>query len=366
MIIKLNDLMNIFDFEVRKNIKNKRKIYQFEKYKMINILNIYQELSNDIIRPIKYNIFLVKYPKYRVVMSLNIVDKIINHYVARYILINKLDKYLDDRNIATRTNMGRDYGINKVKEYLEYFKRYNKFYILKMDISKYFYSIDHDVLKDMLKSDLDDIEYKIISNIIDSTNYNYINSNIDKLKSIELNSKSTRIKEIKEIPHYNYKKGLPIGNMTSQFLAIYYLYKLDYKIVHDYHLKYYLRYMDDFIIIHNDYNYLVNIKNKIINELNNNYKLKINNKKTFITDNNNGFTYLGYRFRVIYNKTIINVSNSTRIRVKKRIKEVSYLYKHDRMKLETAFSSINTYSYGFKYGSRLKIRRIINNKFFSE
>ena len=88
--------------------------------------------------------------------------------------------------------------------------------------------------------------------------------------------------------------------------------------------------------------------------------LKINNKKTFITDNNNGFTYLGYRFRVINNKTIINVSNSTRIRVKKRIKEVSYLYKHDRMKLETAFSSINTYLYGFKYGSRLRIRRIID------
>ena len=92
MKIKLNDIINIYENEIRKNTKNKRKIYQFEKYKMINILNIYQELSNDIIRPIKYNIFLVKYPKYRVVMSLNISDKIINHYVARYILINKLDK----------------------------------------------------------------------------------------------------------------------------------------------------------------------------------------------------------------------------------------------------------------------------------
>ena len=119
-----------------------------------------------------------------------------------------------------------------------------------------------------------------------------------------------------------------------------------------------------FIIIHNDYNYLVNIKNKIINELNNNYKLKINTKKTLITDNKDGFTFLGYRFRIINNKTIINISNSTRIRVKKRIKEVSYLYKHDRMKLETAFSSINTFLFGFKYGSRLRIRRIIN-KFFS-
>ena len=365
MKIRLNDIINIYDNEIRKNTKNKKKIYQFEKYKMINIMNIYNILSNDIIRPIKYNIFLVKYPKYRVVMSLNIGDKIINHYVARYILINKLDKYLDIRNIATRTNLGRDYGINKVKEYLEHFKKYDKFYILKMDISKYFYSIDHEVLKNMLCNDLDDNEYKIMCNIIDSTNYDYINDTIDKLKNIELNSTSTRIKEIKEIPHYNHGKGLPIGNMTSQFLAIYYLYKLDHKIIHDYKLKYYLKYMDDIIIIHNDYNYLVNIKKKIEEELYDNYKLKINNKKTFITDNSNGFTFLGYRFRINNNKTIINISNSTRIRIKKRIKEVNYLYKHDKMKLETAFSSINTFLFGFKYGSRLRIRRIINNKFFS-
>ena len=319
MIIKLNDLINIYDLEVRCNTKNKKKIFQFEKYKIINIMNIYNELSNNIIRPIKYNIFLVKYPKYRVVMSLNISDKIINHYVARYILINKLDKYLDIRNIATRINMGRDFGIERLKYYLEYYKRYDTFYILKMDLSKYFYSIDHDVLKNMLIKDLNKEEYEIISNIIDSTNYDYINTTIDNLRNIELNSKSTRVKEIKEIPNYNKGKGLPIGNMTSQFLAIYYLYKLDHKIVYDYKLKHYLRYMDDIVIIHHDYNYLLNIKNKIINELNNIYKLKINTKKTFITNNINGFTFLGYRFRVINNKTIINISNSTRIRVKKRI-----------------------------------------------
>ena len=360
MIIKLNDLINIYDLEVRCNTKNKKKIFQFEKYKIINIMNIYNELSNNIIRPIKYNIFLVKYPKYRVVMSLNISDKIINHYVARYILINKLDKYLDIRNIATRINMGRDFGIERLKYYLEYYKRYDTFYILKMDLSKYFYSIDHDVLKNMLIKDLNKEEYEIISNIIDSTNYDYINTTIDNLRNIELNSKSTRVKEIKEIPNYNKGKGLPIGNMTSQFLAIYYLYKLDHKIIYDYHLKYYLRYMDDFIIIHHDKNYLINIKKKIEEELNNTFKLRINYKKTMITNNREGFTFLGYRFRVINKKTVINISNSTRIRVKKRIKEVISLYKHNQLKLETAFSSINTYSYGFKYGSRLRIRRIID------
>ena len=152
--------------------------------------------------------------------------------------------------------------------------------------------------------------------------------------------------------------------MTSQFLAIYYLYKLDYKIIHDYKLKYYLRYMDDIIIIHDDINYLKEIKIKIEKELLNTYKLKINKKKTFITDNREGFTFLGYRFRVINNKTIINISNSTKIRVKKRIKEVKYLYKHDKLSLHSVFSSITTYNFGFKYGSRLKIKRIIDKHFY--
>ena len=68
MIVKLNDIIDIYNNEIRKNTKNKKKIFQFEKYKIINIMNIYNELVNNIIRPIKYNIFLVKYPKYRIVI----------------------------------------------------------------------------------------------------------------------------------------------------------------------------------------------------------------------------------------------------------------------------------------------------------
>ena len=123
--------------------------------------------------------------------------------------------------------------------------------------------------------------------------------------------------------------------------------------------------MDDIIIIHHNYNYLVEIKNKIEEELNNTYKLKVNKKKTFITNNINGFTFLGYRFRVINNKTIINISNSTKIRVKKRIKEVKYLFINNKLNLQSTFSSIMTYTNGFKYGSKLKIKRMIDRNFYS-
>lgn len=108
-----------------------------------------------------------------------------------------------------------------------------EFYILKLDITKYFYSIDHNKLKEMLKEDLND-EYM----------YKYIKD------------KYSDIRAINDIPYYLKDKGLPIGNYSSQFLSIYYLYRLDYKIVHIYKIKHYVRYMDDFILMHEDKEYL--------------------------------------------------------------------------------------------------------------
>ena len=210
--VKLEDIFKIYENEISKNTKNKHKIYNFERYKMMNIKRICYELNNINYHGGFYNIFLIRYPKYRIIMSLNMKDKIINHYVTRYFLMPKLEKFLDDRNVATRKGKGRDYGIKLIKKYLEKMKKYNKFYILKLDISKYFYSIDHEVLKKMLKEDMGDtFEYKYICNIIDSTNKEYINKNIEKIKIRE------NKKEIYDLPYYYSGKGLPIGNMTSQF-----------------------------------------------------------------------------------------------------------------------------------------------------
>ena len=85
------------------------------------------------------------------------------------------------------------------------------------------------------------------------------------------------------LPYYLKDKGLPIGNYSSQFLSIYYLYKIDYKIVHTYHIKHYVRYMDDLILIHENKDYLKEILKKLEEELNNVYKLELNKKKTILS-----------------------------------------------------------------------------------
>ena len=116
MKVSLFDLLLIYETEVKKNVRNKKKILDFEKHKMEYLVDIKNVLENNLYNGGRYNIFLVFEPKVRVIMAQGIYDKIINHYVTRYILIPKLEKYLNDRNCATRKGMGTSYAIKLLKK----------------------------------------------------------------------------------------------------------------------------------------------------------------------------------------------------------------------------------------------------------
>lgn len=157
---------------------------------------------------------------------------------------------------------------------------------MKFDISKYFYNIDHDIVKDIIKKKIKDKDVlKIIYSIIDSTDYDYINNTINKIKVKEINrtnnlnikDKDQLIKKIKEIPIYCKGKGLPIGNMTSQVIATFYLNELDHFIKDDLKIKSYVRYMDDGVLIHNDKEYLKYCLKKI-EKIIHKYRLELNKK----------------------------------------------------------------------------------------
>lgn len=355
--ITLSNILEIYEKEISKNVKNKRKIYNFEINKFQNVSNVLRMLKEGDIGHQKYNIFLIYEPKCRLVMSLSVQDKIINHFVTRYVLEKKLTKCLDIRNVATRRNMGTDYGVKLViKSLNELKKKYSNFYVLKIDISKYFYSIDHKVLKEMLINKLDENEFEVISKIINSTNEGYVNETIKRIIS----------KNGVELPLYNYGKGLPIGNMTSQFLSIYYLNELDHYIVHNLRLKYYVRYMDDFIIMSEDLEKLKQVKLIVENKLWKEYKLKINKKKTQIVNIKNGFGFLGYTFKVRDNKTIIKIRKSNMDKIKNRIKKLKYDYKHKKIDEYKAFCSLMTYSYCYKYCDNIKVLKCIDRYWYEK
>lgn len=357
--VTFDKILDIYNKEISKNVKNKNRINEFEKFKITYLNKIYTILKEGNYNPGRYNIFLIKDPKYRIIMSENMIDKIINHYLAKYVLENKLSKYLSNRNVATRKDMGSSYALKLITEDIEYFKRKTDvFYILKLDISKYFYSIDHNVLKGLLRDKLPFEEYKFIESVIDSTDEDYVNKKINLLKENECIKNPKRRNEIEKLPLYEKGKGLCIGAVTNQFLAIFYLYKLHNYIIHKLKLRCVI-YMDDYIIMHEDKEYLKECLVKIESILENEYKLKLNSKKTKITSSKEGFVFLEYNFKVINKKTIIKLRKGTIKKINKNIKKKKYLFENDRCDFKSYFSSIKNYENCFKY-DKIKVSRIIN------
>ena len=150
-------------------------------------------------------------------MSEKLKDKIVNHLISNYVLIPLIEPLLIDSNVAIRKNKGTAYGFNLLKKYINKLKEnYNNIYVLKIDIIK-------------------------------SSDGKYVNEDIIKAKNKILN-KEDNLKSILKLPLYKQGKGLPIGNLSSQILAIYYLNEIDHYIKEKLKLKYYIRYLDDFVI----------------------------------------------------------------------------------------------------------------------
>lgn len=335
--VTVRDTLLLYNTELRSRIKNKDSKLKFENQLSESITLATNFINDPNHRINKYNIFKIYEPKKRLIMSLSIIEKIVNHYFTINVLSPKTEKYLDIRNCAARKGMGTTYAIDLIKKYVNKIKK-DKFYVLKIDISKYFYNIDHNVLKEMLRPLLEDDEYTRLCNILDSTNSSYINKTISKIDNT--------------LPLYKYDKGLPIGNLSSQVLSIFYLNKIDHYIVHDLRIPKYVRYMDDFILFHTDKQYLKECMNKIKTKLHDEYKLDISNKKTFIA-NGKSFNFLGYHFFINDNKKlVVNIRKETRDKIKRKIKEKRYLYDQGLITFEEAYSSISNYLYSYNYSYR--------------
>lgn len=309
---------------------------------MINIVQIHNMLQSKKIIFDEYNIFLVKEPKYRVIMSQTIKDKLINHIVSREILLKVFEPKMLKNNIATRTGKGTSYGKKMLKKYINKIKLENKkIYYLKCDIKKYFYNIDHSVLKQILKNNIKDKDaLDILSKIIELSNSKKTNDIIKKKCNEEIqknikNETTTRNKELIEIKKsLNNSKGIPIGNMTSQAFAIIYLNEFDHYIKEKLHAKYYMRYMDDFVILSTEKTYLKNILKEIKEKLKTEYKLELN-PKTTIGTLKNGLDFLGHVYILKENKLYIKIRNRVKKNFKRKLKKINKLYLEGKVNIQT-------------------------------
>lgn len=329
--ITMENLYKMWDI-IKSTCKNKKEVYKFSLNLNTNIYNIYVSLKNKTYVPDKYMTFMIFEPKPRLVMSQSIKDKIVNHFITNYYLIPYLESSLIDSNVATRKGKGSSYGNDLLQKYFNKLLINNRnceIYCLKMDVSKYFYSINHDILMSMLGKRIKDNDVlNIIKLVISQTNNDYINKNI----SYYNNKYNT------DIPYYINDTGLSIGAMVSQFLAIFFLNEIDHYIKEKLDCKYYIRYMDDLVILDVNKEKLKRIYN-IISEKLNTLKLSVN-KKSNIYSCSNGFSFLGYTYKTINNKLYVSCKKKTYNRV---MKKLFYLQKHDRVKYRKSLGSYYGY-----------------------
>ncbi len=278
--------------------QHKRQTISFELNLSQNISKIEKAIFSKTWNVGDYKQFFIYEPKKRNIEALSYKDRVVLMSLCSNIIEPVFEKLLIFDNVACRKGKGTLFGIKRLEYFLHKYKnkyKTNKGYYLKCDISKYFPSINHAVLKDLLsKTSLDDEDLWIINKIIDSK---YAETGV----------------------------GLPIGNQTSQWFGLFYLNTLDRFIKEKLRIKYYVRYMDDMVLIHNDKEYLKECKTKIQQFVQEKLKLSLNSK-TQIGLLKDGIDFLGFNHKLNENGQVIRfLRQSAKIRLKKHIKNLRNL-----------------------------------------
>ena len=317
--------------KARKNKRYKKEVLEFSANLESNLVLIQNILINKIYIPSKYRYFKVYEPKERLIAALPFFDRIIHHA-----LCNILDPIFEKRFIydsyACRVNKGILKGINRTTQFLRSaVHKYgiNNIYCLKGDISKYFPSISHKILMNIIKKRIKCQETLWL---------------IDRI----LNSEGL---------FQNY--GLPIGNLTSQLWANIYLNELDHFCKNILKQKFYIRFMDDFIILHNYKNYLRIILNKIQNFVNNKLKLILNIKTQLFPVTKRCIDFLGYR--IMFDYRILRKTNITRI--KNRFKKFEKLLFQNNISLKLIKASILSWLGHCKHADTYNLKKNIFLRF---
>lgn len=260
--------------KARKCKRYRPTVLKFETDRELNLIRVIADLRNVTYHAGTYFVFKVFEPKERLIMALPFYDRVIQHAI-----VNIIEPIFEKRFVFHSYACRKDKGAHAASDTLSRWlynlqiKQGKKIYAIKADIHHYFQSIDHEVLKQEVRRYISDkAVLKLLDHIID---HNGI---------------------------YPDGVGIPVGNLTSQLFANVYLNILDHYIKHNLHVHYYIRYMDDFIILGEDPAELKELLQQIDAFIEERLHLHLNPKTTIIAAKN-GVDFVGYRhfpaFRIL-------------------------------------------------------------------
>lgn len=357
------DFKEISSFEVLykayKRARRKKRSKPGTAHYEATALNSTQKLSHILqsgkYKPGPFEIFKVYEPKERVVQAPAFVDKVVQHALVDNYLYDLITKSLIRDNTATQIGRGTHDGLNRLEHHMrDYFRKrkgkdeierqadglphrpmdewdYASGWVLKADVSKFFHSINHDIVKEMLARKIDDKQ------ILDLM-----------------------------LAYIDVSEGLPLGYQTSQLLALMYLDPFDHWIKERLRIKYYGRYMDDFYLIHEDKKYLSYCLDEITAYLEN-LGLSLNNK-TGISPLRNGIDFLGFRLYLTDTGRVVKkLRHKSSKRMKARIKKWAKAQEKGEIDLNYVWQSYQAWNSHASHGDtrqiRIKIKRMMSANF---
>jgi retron-type reverse transcriptase len=265
-IISVDNLLAAWR-EFLKNKRNRKDVQIFSMHLTANVLSLHSELSNKTYRHGGYTAFRINDPKPRDIHKASVRDRLLHHAIYRV-----LYKYFDPKFIfnsySCRCAKGAHRALDRFRTYTHKVSKNHTrtAWVLKCDIRKFFANIDHAVLTDILRLRIPD---KDVVNLL-----------CEVVSSFHTKNKP--------------RVGLPLGNLTSQLLVNVYMNEFDHHLKHKLKMQHYIRYADDFVIVHNDKKYLESVLPKISQFLETKLKLSLHPDKVFIKTIASGVDFLGW------------------------------------------------------------------------
>jgi retron-type reverse transcriptase len=268
------------------------------------LFKLRDELEEKSYQPGDYRTFRIYEPKPRMISAAPYRDRVVHHALCNVIAPIFEKTFIRD-SYANRLGFGTHRALRRFTE----FARSSK-YILQCDIRKYFPSIDHEILKEIIRRKIKCKDTLwLIDRIID-------NSNEQEPHIVYFSGDDIFT------PHER-RRGLPIGNLTSQFFANIYLNGFDHFVKEKLKAKKYLRYVDDFALFSDDRMFSADSR-LAIEEYLETLRLKIHPVKSQLFETNRGATFVG--FRVLPDRIRVRAENLQRAR--KRLKQKQEDYKN--------------------------------------
>ncbi len=296
--IQLSDLFEAYA-DCRANKRNTRNALSFELDYEHELVALCDEINNGTYRLGRSIAFVIDKPVKREIFAASFRDRVVHH-----LIINKLNPLFEKEFIydsyACRKGRGVHFGIQRLDRFIRRCSRnYTEdCYVLKMDIQGFFMAIDRRILWSMLR-DFIIVNYpQADKELLLVLCHKMLANNPTKNCFIKGSRKNwDDLPPNKSLFHSAPMCGLPIGNLTSQIFANLYLNLFDHYIKHDLNLRYYGRYTDDFVVVHQSREYLAALIPQISRFLKLNLGLTLHPRKIYLQHYSKGVPFLGVIIR---------------------------------------------------------------------